>query len=309
MSGLQHKMYNYEVPPPAGLWDKIAAEIEESDLSSKYPFLLRNIQVAPPIHVWNRITAALDEPALVTDYAARLAAIEMTPPVNAWDKIKTSLDAEKEIEVPARRKISSFLRYAAAAAVIGLMALAAMQLLKPNKGGNEIASEKIPATKKTETPIPAINEETTSPVTDKNIAAAVERRNDAALEASKKTFAILNKPSSTKMDIAAGYYFDHDIVTGTTRGLNDYFVPPQDELSGNTSADRYIILMTPDGNIIRMSKKLSDLVCCVSGEEQDEDCIDQMKKWRKKIADSPANHSPGNFMDILSLVSSLQDAD
>ena len=42
--------------------------------------------------------------------------------------------------------------------------------------------------------------------------------------------------------------------------------------------------MTPDGNIIRMSKKWSGLVCCVSGEEQDEDCKNQIKKWQKKIA-------------------------
>ena len=70
---------------------------------------------------------------------------------------------------------------------------------------------------------------------------------------------------------------------------------------------RYIMLMTPDGNIIRMSKKLSTLVCCVSGEEQDADCKDQLQRWREKIACAPGTHSPGNFMDILSLVSSLQD--
>lgn len=308
-SGLQHKMYNYEVLPPAGVWEKIDAEIDESAMHRKYPSLLRNSQVTPPVHAWNRIAAALDEVALVTDYGARLAAIEIAPPATVWNKINTSLDGEKEILLSARRRIFPFLRYAAAAAVIALVAFGALQLLKPNKGNQEIVSKQMPASKEIETPIPAIKEQNTSLVSDKIIAAEDETRNDAALEASKKTLATLNKPSSTKMDIAAGYYFEHDIVTGTTRGLDEYFVPPQDDPPGNPSAGRYIILMTPDGNIIRMSKKLSDLVCCVSGEEQDEECIDQIKKWRKKIADSPANQSPGNFMDILSLVSSLQEAD
>ena len=72
-------------------------------------------------------------------------------------------------------------------------------------------------------------------------------------------------------------------------------------------SDRYIMLMTPDGNIIRMSKKWSDLLCCVSGEEQDADCKNQLKKWQEKIATSSLAPSPGNFMDILGLVNSLNE--
>ena len=67
------------------------------------------------------------------------------------------------------------------------------------------------------------------------------------------------------------------------------------------------MLMTPDGNIIRMSKKLCDLVCCVSGQEQDEGCKSQLKIWQEKMASSSVAPSPGNFMDILNLVSTLQD--
>ena len=308
-SGLQHKMYNYEVPPPVGVWGKIVSELDESELSKKLSSRLLNIQITPPAHAWQNIAEALDESALVNDYGVRLSGMEVAPPASAWNNIKTALYTEHETAVPARQRIFPFLRYAAAAAVIGLIAFGTLQLFKNQSGKEEIASKKITVPEKNGTTKPFINEKNISPVTDKNITIAVaeETRNDAALEASKKTFATLNKPSSTKMDIAAGYYFDHDIITGTTRGLDYYFVPPQDEGSGNTSAARYIILMTPDGNIIRMSKKWSELVCCVSGEEQDEDCIDQMKKWREKLANSPAEHSPGNFMDILSLVSLLQD--
>ncbi len=36
-----------------------------------------------------------------------------------------------------------------------------------------------------------------------------------------------------------------------------------------------------------MSKKLGNIVCCVAGEEQDDECKDQLKKWQEKIAASP----------------------
>jgi hypothetical protein len=56
-----------------------------------------------------------------------------------------------------------------------------------------------------------------------------------------------------------------------------------------------------------MSKKLTDMVCCVSGEDENDECKDQMKKWREKIICSPTCHSAGSFMDILGLVAALQD--
>jgi hypothetical protein len=66
------------------------------------------------------------------------------------------------------------------------------------------------------------------------------------------------------------------------------------------------MLMTPNG-IVRVSKKLGDIVCCVTGEAEDEDCKDQLKKWQQKMATTTV--APGNFMDILTLVSSLNDND
>ena len=68
-------------------------------------------------------------------------------------------------------------------------------------------------------------------------------------------------------------------------------------------ADRYIMYMTPEGGIVRMSKKWGDLVCCVSGQDQDENCKDQIKKWQEKLACAPVAN--GNFMDIFSLVNTL----
>jgi hypothetical protein len=32
-----------------------------------------------------------------------------------------------------------------------------------------------------------------------------------------------------------------------------------------------------------------------------------MKKWREKLAYTPAGHSPGNFIELLNLVNALQE--
>jgi hypothetical protein len=217
----------------------------------------------------------------------------------------------EENAIPDRRRLSPFFRYAAAASIVGLLAFGALQLFKSKDSvdNNGIVKGSTAAPEKINAVVPPVQEEPTTIATSKAIAATEEDiRNDAALEASKKTYAKLDKPASAKMDMAAAFYFNEAISTGTPRGLEEMFtVTDEQSATGNTNS-RYIMLMTPDGNIIRMSKKLGDLICCVSGEEQDDDCMHQLNEWKQKLANSYAGHSPGNFMDILSLVSSLQDS-
>lgn len=340
---LHNKMYYYEVPPPAGVWGNIAVELEEVNLSKNLSSKLYNIQLAAPAGIWENITTELDEAALFQNIGSKLSSIqlappaaiwnniaanldespfgsqlaeklqntEVAPPANAWSKISAELDTVHEAAVPERRKLSPFIRYAAAASIIGLLAFSALQLFK-NKGSDDndvFAKETTTIPEKINTIVSPVKKETTTSVTPEAVAIAEEVRNDAALEASKKTYAKLDKPVSAKMDMAAAFYFNDAIPTGTTRGIGDIFDVPEEQPTTNTNSSnsRYIILMTPDGNIIRMSKKLSDLICCVSGEEQDADCLHQLKKWKDKLANSYAGHSPGNFMDIFSLVNSLQD--
>ncbi len=308
-SGLSHKMYNYEVPPPSGVWEFIAAELDETELSKTLSSKLYNIQSVPPAGIWEAIAITLDNSLPVNSLAERLHNTEIEPPANAWSKIVAELDEVSEAAIPDRRKLSPFIRYAAAASIIGLLAFGALQLFK-NKGADdntEIVKAPVITPEKINTTSPAVKEETTTIPAPQAIAEAEEVRNDAALEASKRTYAKLDKPVSAKMDMAAAFYFNEAVSTGSTRGLDDMFTINEEQpVSGNINS-RYIMLMTPDGNIIRMSKKLSDLVCCVSGEEQDDDCMHQLKQWKDKMANAYAGHSPGNFMDILSLVSSLQD--
>jgi hypothetical protein len=273
-SVLQNKILNYEVTPPSGVWEKIAD--------------------------------ALDESALGQGFSSKLYEAEIIPPVSAWDKIASSLDAEKELTVPAHRRISPLFKYAAAAMLIGFLAWGGIRLLHNGPAKNEIVKSEISQPEKNiaiPQTVPLIETSPQSLVSADNNNSSDEARNDAALEASKKTFAKLDMPVSSRIKkIASGFSFASSLVDENNPGMMS-----NDEIINCELSSRYITLMTPEGNIVRMSKKLTDMACCVSGEDENKDCKDQMKKWREKIVCSPTCHSAGSFMDILGIVDALQD--
>ena len=305
-SGFQNRMYDYEVTPPAGVWNKIAIELDDSALENKFPATLQNMEVVPASNAWKNIALALDESLLVDDYSARLSGLAVAPPATTWSKITNSLDAESITAVPEIRRIAPFVRYAVAAAIIGLIAWGGFTLFNNKSGDISIAKENPVISSPSPQTAPEIANVTPVENTDIDDAnsAIEEARNDAALEASKKTYAKLDVTvAKSKIKNAADFYFAPEIDEPNTRGLGNWQPPiPKEDLS-----NRYFTLMTPEGNIIRISKKLSDIVGCVSGAEQDKECLDQLKIWQQKMANPKSAHSSANFMEILNLANSLQD--
>lgn len=300
---IQQKLLHHEVTPPDGVWENIASDLDDAALEYRFPALLNNLSVSPPNVIWDKISSTLDNAYTTEDISAKLYAAEVTPPAVAWLNITAELDAVDEDPVPKYRRISPIIKFAAAAVITGFLAFGAIRLFNGNdKAGATAALD----------PKNTVAEAVTHDATDTNPLAKVnnsltandpdEARNDAALEESKHSYAKLDINHSKISTIAAGFsftdYADEDNITES--GISSVNMAKAD------NSDRYVVLMTPDGHLIRMSKKLSNLVCCVSGEEADQQCKNQVEKWRKQLACSEASH-PGNFMDILSLVGSLQE--
>jgi hypothetical protein len=260
MSSLKDKLYNYEQTPPPAAWDKIDAALDESHISDEFPSTLYNAVAVPPSDAWEKIAGAL-EPA------------EAAP-------------------VSITRRFS-FIRYAAAAAVIGLVAFGIFKLTLSNtsKTGTEIAAKpndqakqedtgsiarKSPSQTDTEPESTPVNHDNNQNTGEQNVSTEIVKAR--SVRRTKSNYSATNE---TDAQTASYAYNEH------TPNL----------------ADRYIMYMTPDGGIVRMSKKWGNLVCCVSGQEQDPGCKDQLKKWQEKLACAPTAN--GNFMDILSLVNTL----
>ncbi len=284
-------------------------------MSSTFQNKMYNFEVTPPSKTWEKIAAALDEPELADGFSSKLYHLEATPPLAAWEKIKLSLNADQETVVPVKRKLSPLFRYAAAAVLIGLFIFGGIKLLNNGPGKKEVAKEE-KATPFKDSLIPS-SDESIPPVNNSTVESD-EARDNAALEASKHIVAKIDLPSVNKLNLIKGDYLSTpaDYIDNISNPDDNYLGLHYSETlqpafahieTATKIADRYITLMTPDGNIIRMSKKWGDLVCCVSGAEQDANCKDQLQKWREKIACSPLVPSSGNFMDIFSLISSLQN--
>jgi hypothetical protein len=316
-SDLQHKMYHYEVPPPADAWDKISAELDESHLTDAFPGKLHTAAVTPPPGAWDAIAASLEELQLSHQYPATLYNLEAAPPAGAWDKIKANLETQDEDKpVAPVRRIAPFLRYAAAAVLIAGIAFGATKIFS---GNNKTDSEMVATQGEKNTPkqnIPADTQQTNTPGNEQALVQSDEARNDAALEESKHTYAGLNMPNERIKRLGDEY-----ISPASTISAASYITPENtyrdiecSEVNASVfavgspmdMASRYVLLMTPDGHMVRVSRKLGELVCCVSGEEQDADCKDNLKKMRQKIASSPVAPS-ANFTDVLDILHTLRD--
>jgi hypothetical protein len=267
MSSLKHKMTNYEVVPPAQAWDNIAASLDESESGQSFPSRLHDMQV--------------------------------NPPAAAWINIENELTGAEAPVIPLKKRSNPFVRYAAAAIVIGILAVAVFRYSGRTNGTSDVNPTKdiattqpeksgvIPAPPTEKNNLPAINPDEVI-IDNRAVIAQVEQPSHTAEHRSiHRASAVSNYPSGDASDYAGNPLYAYA----------DYTLPDV--------ADRYIMLMTPQGTIIRMSKKLGNLVCCVSGEEQDADCKSQLKKWQEKLASSPA--APGNFLDIVNMVNSLDD--
>ena len=254
---------------------------------------LYNYEQTPPEKAWDKIAAALDESHISNEFPSKLYNAEAVPPAGAWDKIVSALEPSQIPAIPIGKSFS-FLRYAAAALFIGLVSFGIIKWINSNNDKTDKRMVVAPGTtnRSANKELPAKKNSVDSTAQQEN-KITDENSNDVATTGQIRT------PSAKKARS------NYSIASNTDAAEPIY---AYNEHTPNL-ADRYIMLMTPDGGIIRMSKKWGDLVCCVSGQEQDENCKDQLKKWQEKIACSPITTSPGNFMDIRSLVNSLNDTE
>ncbi len=270
MESLRDKMYNYEVNPSPNCWEKISAELDSGEMGKEFPAALYNMEVTPPASTWEKVNAAINpEPGPILR--------------------------------PLFRRQTPLLRYAVAAVLVGLVGFAILRLVISDSNDSESATTiavNKDSIKSPNTSLGTPMEEDTSANAITN-ELSLNQQSVGPIAATPSVGKTGKKPTqrSVSNKSRAPQYPEADL----TQSLYAY----EDHVPD--IAERYVMLMTPDGNFIRMAKKWSELLCCVSGEEQDPECKDQLKKWQQKIATSTLASSPSNFMDILGLVNSLQE--
>ncbi|MFT3903287.1 MAG: hypothetical protein QM727_08935 [Niabella sp.] len=264
-----HKLYNYEVAPPPEAWERIAREMGEIDEYKTVSRKLSDFEVAPPPALWDKIDASLSDENAYQTVSKKLYDLSILPPADTWKKIAQSLEepAAKKIApvVPLQKRI---IRYVAAACAVTLVALGVFNMIKSSSKDTDWMMNKVAQeTKKTDSAVLA---------------------KELPKDTPKQTIAQATVPKPEPAYIAANDD-DQPVVYSETIEKNK-------EING-----RYIVLMTEDGNVVRMAKKLTNIADCLAGEDENNGCTDQIHKWQKELASATVTSTPDNFLDILAL--------
>ncbi len=266
MNSLRDKMHNYEVPPPAGVWDRVADALNEAEQGSDFVTALQQMEAAPPPAAWKGIAASLE-----------------------------SDEAAAPVVKPVYRRLPQIVRYAAAAVVL---LLATYGVIRLGSDAEEAGPAIISSAPAAAADSPAQHTVIPNDAVAGNPSSAVEIPAQA-LPANQESAAHFVRNARSSSATSAETMSASQLTRATAIYTYNDHVPK--------IADRYITLLTPNGSFIRMAKKWGNLLCCVAGEEQDVDCKNQLKAWQDKLAESSILAAPGNFMDIVTLVNSLND--
>ncbi|MFN4315224.1 MAG: hypothetical protein ACK4E0_13070 [Chitinophagaceae bacterium] len=256
---------------------------------------LYNWEAAPPAHSWDRISHALDESELQADFPSRLRDLDAVPPADAWSRIAANLEAapaagvsEGAVVVPIKRRWNVWMRYAAALLILLAAGWGLREML--NKSA-ELSSAEPVAIQASEGKAAAPTNDLPQPgphVTDPDSAKALESdKEESGLRSAGNRMA----------------QFASDAPGGMAENDDPAIYVYEDRRP--RMASNYMTLLTADGSVIRLSRKWSNLLCCIAGEDEDAGCQEQLKTWQDQLASSPVAPGPGSFLDIVDLVNSL----
>jgi hypothetical protein len=328
-SNLQQMLLNTEVNPPEMVWEKIAVDLNELAADKPLQQHILQLEEEAPSFVWEQLEPALDDLSIQKKInsveetvpatawaqieqqlnieqndayiAATLRSTEITPPATAWSAIEESLE-EKGAKVISinRNSPKRFLRMAAAAAVIGVLAWGGYRLLNTNETAEAPAiAAADPATKTTE---PAV---ATKP--DSNIAVA-EPTAETTSSRSQIKERIKQKLASPDA-LAYAETPDHSLENNVAyQGIHHKQAETKKETSG-FSESQYFMVLNDNGELVRVSKKISNLKCAVGNADaatalQSKDCNEQIKLWREKMAMAAAISASAGDIDLNALINS-----
>lgn len=329
-SNLQQLLLNTEVNPPEMVWEKIAVNLNELEADKPLQQQLLQLEEEVPSFVWEQLQPALDDlsiqkkinaaeetvPATAWEQieqqlnieqndayiAATLQSTEVAPPATAWSFIEESLEESgaKVISIN-RNSTKRFYRIAAAAAITGVLAWGAYRLLN-NNSTTSTAPISIAANPVDDTPV--ITPSTVSH--DTNITTA-EEPSVATTSRTQIKERIKQKLSSPDA-LAYAETPDHSLENNVAyQGIHHKQAEPKKEASGFSESQYYMVL-NENGELVRVSKKISNLKCAVGVDAatalQSKDCNEQIKLWREKMAMAAAISASAGDIDLNAIINS-----
>jgi uncharacterized protein (UPF0333 family) len=293
---IKNKVLNMEVPPPAGAWDFIAARLDEYAVSG-----------APAIQ-------------------KKMKTLSAEPPAFVWNEIKKELDknAEKVFPLYPRKKFF-YLRYAAAVVFIGLVATGISFYFSSNK--TNLSAEAITKKDSSADAIAKNNNQTIEPSntikenTEKHIAetTGISSSNTSnrlplgTQDEYTETYAF-NEITLQKAG-PASYTDEYNPSEGVRLVARDVKGGIPGGINAVTAGSNYFITTGPNGEVVRVSNKLSGVIQ-LFGDAATQEYLDAVMQesavWKQKFYNlrnklSKISPSPNNFFDIVQLAAALKE--
>lgn len=286
-----------------------------------------NMEVAPPSAAWDFIAARLDEQATSGSAAVQLKmnSLEVTPPAFAWGEIEKELDKNAEKIIPFNRSNNKKLLYAIAAVLVGVIGYnVARYFLNPNSKTGNPAIENIVITGNNQERFPdssgkIASNDSQSPGSDSDISSVqtnisnrlpLETNNSAEVYADNNVS--LQKAEAEPVSYA-GLYNPNEGVHIVARDLNGN-IPSG--INALTASNNYFITTGPNGEVVRVSNKLTNIIQMLGDDASTEENINVIIKesavWKQRFYNlrnklSKLAPSPNNFMDIIELAHALKE--
>jgi len=299
--GSLYHLFPDEVSPPEKLWSRINAALDEAEKEDIFA-QLRAMEIEPPEGIWQQLEPKIEaqEVSPKFSFGFQLVNAEVEPPAAIWQKIEKELDRNKIIAVPARkiniRKIA-FGITAAAACLAGIVLISNLYKVDDKITGlaDSIHNVTTPSENKlTPTPsqTPALAEEKTpqhhSTTPDTNADTEQANGNQVVETVQDKFYEVTSadnnlKPiNTTENDYAVNEEKQRDLNGNIIDKIGDYVT---------TGAYGYLMAIGPNGNSVRVSGKLQNMIEFFDdkdlNEPENEEYLDQVMKesnvWKQRL--------------------------
>jgi len=283
-SGLQKKLYDMEVTPPAAVWEKLSVNIDEINADNSF--------------------------------AQKILDAELTPPATAWQNISIAINTEEKKEPAKRGVVINFKRLAAAAIFIGVI-ITAWIVFRNNKANDTLAGVQNGIEKKTATDTNTHNEKKTDNIKQPDLSSttSVAAINPESLIKSKRN-KIAGIRNNRIYAVAQTSNVQYAALNNETPGGNS-FGQSIDDLSLVTADQNYLTMVNANGRLVKIPAQFANLAPHLQNKPISEDYYEVMfgegaywketlNEWRKKVASLPVS-SGDAFTSFIELLKTVQD--
>jgi hypothetical protein len=279
-AGLQKRLYEMEVMPPALVWEKLSINIDEINADNAFSQKIVNAELLPPVEIWEKITSTINFPeqkqpekkAIVINLRRlAVAAIFIGMIVTAWIIFRNNNEKSGGLVIQPPNE-------------------------KRTKTDSNSAQQKPNEIKETDaSAVPSITSLTPQLLTTKN------KRKAAGIRSNPITAQMIKGQLTTLTHPPGGKSFDQ----------------PIDDLSSVTADQHYLTMVNSNGRLVKIPAQLAHLAPHMQDKPISEDIYEvmfgegaywkeTMSEWRKKIASLPVS-SGDAFTSFIELLKTVQD--